>query len=74
MFQPLQHNDFDCGIYAVVSAFYLLCQLPPTENYDASIWRYILLDLILRLESHVPFPGWNADKFCLLLPGEFVSF
>ncbi|KAH7141787.1 hypothetical protein EDB81DRAFT_797596 [Dactylonectria macrodidyma] len=43
---PVQHNDFDCGLYVVVVAAHLVAGLGLPATVDAACWRHLLCSLL----------------------------
>ncbi|KAH7142730.1 hypothetical protein B0J13DRAFT_555990 [Dactylonectria estremocensis] len=49
---PVQHNDFDCGLYVVVVAAHLVAGLGLPATVDAPCWRHLLCALLSPDDDH----------------------
>ena len=50
-----QNNSFDCGIYVLVAAIFLMAQQqPPTDLHDCSPWRLIFRAMFQEADSEIP--------------------
>lgn len=52
-----QNNSFDCGIYVLVAAIFLMAQQqPPTDLHDCSPWRLIFRAMFQEADPVTPNP------------------